>query len=180
MSLPFFLFHLKRLVRLQPVLFAVALSSFVLLALAASAYGHQWLRANAASQELRELLVANQSIRAAARPQTVSSPAKPTLPPFSSAEFVQTINEVVHDIGLPVDEISYLLEDGPSLPYLRYRVTLSVTASYPLTRRFVDQMAMNFPNAVLDAISCSREDTALPALECDLSFSAFFRKGEHG
>lgn len=142
-------------------------------------YLQQSLRLNRHVTTLQQL-AADVRHKSAPRPLDKSSGVLiPRLPDFSSAELVDTVNQIAIEIGMPVDEISYRLEEGAN-PYLRYRVTLSAVASYPLMRRFVDQMAMQLPHAVLDEISCSRDDIAAAALGCDLSFSAFFRKDSRG
>lgn len=174
----FLTFHALRLLRAQPVVLAVAGMSFLLALLAAAAYIGQWQHARNATQQVRELLISSKPA-AAGQPASPAASA-PKLPRFSSAELVDTVNQVAADIGLPVDEISYTLDEGASQPYLRYHITLSSAASYPLMRRFVDGMAMNLPHAVLDSISCSRDDIGVAALNCDLSFSAFFMKDGHG
>jgi len=102
------------------------------------------------------------------------------LPAFDSAALVDTFNYLATNAGLPVDEVSYALEDGTAQPYLRYRVTLTVASNYPTIRGFVDQLKTELPHVALDSISCSRDDIAQASLSCDLAFSAFFQKGVHG
>jgi hypothetical protein len=175
----FLAFHALRLLRSQPLVLAAAGLSLATALLAGVAWLGQWQHARASARQLHELLVAGKPAIAAS-PAGALAASVPKLPRFSSAELVETVNQVAADIGLPVDEISYTLDESPSQPYLRYHVTLSSAASYPLMRRFVDGMAMNLPHAVLDSISCSRDDIAVAALSCDLSFSAFFMKDGHG
>jgi hypothetical protein len=37
-----------------------------------------------------------------------------------------------------------------------------------------------FPDMSLDAITCSRDDINVTTLSCDLTLSAFFKRGGHG
>jgi hypothetical protein len=173
-------FHLARLWRAQPLVFLAATASVLVMAGSALAYYQQWRQVDDTVGRLQQLVAQTALRRTAVVTDKPAGPAVPKLPAFSSAELVATVNQVAADIGMPVEEISYRLEEGANTPYLRYRVTLSMAANYPLMRRFVDQMAMNLPHAVLDEISCSRDDIAVAALNCDLSFSAFFRKDGHG
>lgn len=175
----FLAFHSQRLLRAHPVVVFATAASIVLAGLSGVAFLSQLQHKRLVAADLNELLATSRSPLVV--PQIAQSTASvPTLPQFSSAELVETVNQIAVDIGLPVDEISYTLEEGASHPYLRYRLTLSATANYPLMRRFVDAMAKNLPHSILDSISCSRDDIAVTALSCDLAFSAFFQKGSRG
>lgn len=175
----FFAFHVRRVLRDHPVGGAAMAAATAVVALSAIVLFAKVQHRQQATAELAELLAAARS--AQMPPPVARAPSSLTrLPQFSSAELVDTVNQIAADLSLPVDEISYKLEDGPSTPYLRYRFTLSTKASYPLMRRFVDGMAMNLPHSILDSISCSREDIAAAALSCDLAFSAFFHKEGRG
>ncbi|AVR95249.1 hypothetical protein [Pseudoduganella armeniaca] len=124
----------------------------------------------------------HQRLAATARPQpSLATPttAIPELPEFDSTEVVRAFTSIVADAGLPLEEVSYALEDVREQPYLRYRISLSVKSTYPQTRQAVAALASAMPHVALDGIRCSRESTAVAALGCELSFSAFFRK-PHG
>lgn len=172
-------FHFLRLSRTHPVVVLVMALASALALLSGAEFVAQAQLARMASAELDGLVSAAKSALAAPSLVPVAI-GVPKLPSFSSAELVDTVNQIATDINLPVDEISYTLEEGGAQPYLRYRLTLSVTANYPLLRRFVDEMAKNLPHSILDSISCSRDDITVAALSCDLAFSAIFQKSGRG
>lgn len=137
-------------------------------------------RERAEAQE--ELTALRHQRLAPARPQpplAIPTTAVPELPEFDSTEVVRAFTSIVADAGLPLEEVSYALEDVREQPYLRYRISLSVKSTYPQTRKAVAALASAMPHVALDGIRCSRESTAVAALGCELSFSAFFRK-PHG
>lgn len=109
-----------------------------------------------------------------------SGPLPVDLPQFFSARFVDTLNEVATDAKFSLDEVSYELDDNISQPYLRYRAVLTLSASYPAIRQFVAHLSTRLQNVDLDAVNCTRGDIGKTALTCDLTFSAFFRKGSNG
>ncbi|WP_373987781.1 hypothetical protein [Duganella sp. BuS-21] len=172
-------FHVARLWRVQPVTFLAFLASLLAVISCALVYFQQCREAEDASVKL-QMLVAEVRRKPASVSPNVPRQIAPQLPVFSSAELVDAVNRIATSAGIPFDEVSYHLEAAASAPYLRYRVTFSTAAKYPLIRRFIDQMAMNLPHTTLDEISCSRDDIPAAALNCDLSFSAFFQKDGHG
>jgi len=109
----------------------------------------------------------------------VSATPALNLPWFDSAGLVAQLDAVAEEAKLPIDEVGYALEGSAQLPYLRYRITLSVTAAYPVVRQFVDDVTSTLRHVELDSISCARADITLPTPTCELVFSAFFRKGSH-
>ena len=172
------LFHSIAFRRAYPMVFLCAIFALLAMLVAVTAWLIQLQQAESSEQQLRSLQAQTKpsviALSAAALPKTEA------LPKFEGAPLVDTINQVAADLNLPVDEISYALEDGAAQPYLRYRMTLSIASNYPMVRRFTEALGMNLPNATLDSISCAREDVAQPALTCDLAFSMFFRKETHG
>lgn len=178
-SFSFFAFHVRRVLRDQPIAGIAVAVSVASVALAAAILLAQLQQRRMVNAELEEALAAGRSVKTASHSVQAANNL-PKLPQFSSAELVDTVNQIAVDLNLPVDEISYTLEDAPSIPYLRYRYTLSVKTSYPLMRRFVDGVAMNLPHSILDSISCSRDDIVAATLSCDLAFSAFFKKADRG
>ncbi|HTD02724.1 hypothetical protein [Undibacterium sp.] len=174
----YYKFHVIKFWRAQPLVFLMlALSSLIALA-AAAMYLLQWQQAKLASAELNEVRAHRLTSRAA-NVAVADSPI-PFLPPFSSAQLLHTLNKVASDTKLPIDEVGYVLDDGAAQPYLRYRVTLRVAASYPVIRTFINQLNAELSNVALDAISCSRDDIVQAELTCDVAFSAFFHKEARG
>jgi hypothetical protein len=150
------------------------------LAASASAAVAWWAASNEharASTELAKLLTRS------AAPAPVEPPplqAEPALPPFDGRRIVELFDTAARDVGLPLEEVTYGLESSADQPYRRYRISTSVKASYPHIRRFVAALAAEARNVSLDGIRCARENSTAPAPKCELSFSAFYRRGDGG
>ena len=176
---PFCRFHALRLFRAHPVV-ALAFSASLLFLMAALALLTQESQAtHLANEQLRELR-RTASRPMVAQPSSAQRAAAPTLPWFQSSELVAQLNRVAEDSKLPVDEVGYMLEEATNRPYLRYRVTMTVAASYPSIRQFVGSVTSTMTNVDLDSISCTRADIVVAPLTCELAFSAFFRMDAHG
>lgn len=102
------------------------------------------------------------------------------LPPLQSSELVTILNDTATESGLVLNEVTYSLDENNKQPYLRYRVTMTLHASYPLIRRLAEQLSAKVPHLTLDAIDCSRKDVVVAELSCDMAMSGFFRKGPRG
>lgn len=173
-------FHLFRLLRAQPGVVGVLIFSTLALVLVSLATLQQWQQLHQQEQQLLELRAQSRQHPAAA---ALAKPAftTPTIyPAFHSAQLADTFNQLATEAKLSLDEVSYGLDDNANQPYLRYRVTLVVTATYPLIRQFADQIALTLPHVSLDTISCTREDIGAIHLSCELAFSAIFRKETNG
>ncbi|MBV8636244.1 MAG: hypothetical protein JO002_17250 [Burkholderiaceae bacterium] len=176
----FLRFHFRRLYASQPWMLSGLLIALLALAgmalahwhtaelLAAEAYG------NALLQSRAKAVLANgdKDVRA--------TPSAPMLPWFQGADLIAELGRIADSAAVPVDEVGYALDEGANQPYMRYRVTMTVVATYPAVRRFVRGVPATLSNVDLDAISCKRSDITVAALSCDLVFSAFFRKDGHG
>ena len=178
-SLSFFRFYGRRWLELNPRMFLLASLSFMLFFIAATAY----LRARADEINAREQLTQAKARqlrldRISMNP-SVPDPI-PVLPWFHSAQFIERLGHIAQDIKLPIDEVGFVLEEGNTQPYLRYRVTLTVSSSYPLIRQFAGEVVATMSHVDLDSIRCTRNDVASAALSCELAFSAFFRKEGRG
>lgn len=139
--------------------------------------------ARAARHALAELDQSRASLHLAVglERQPVASPnAAPVLPWFQNTQLVEQLHRVAHGADLPVDEVSYALEEGKEQPYLRYRITMTVSASYPAIKQFADELTSSMSHIDLDSISCRRADISVALLTCELAFSAFFRKDGDG
>jgi len=88
--------------------------------------------------------------------------------------------QIAAEASLPLDEVDYSLEAGGNQPYMRYRIKMTVVATYPVIRRFVIDATSALSNVDLDAITCRRNDISTGVLSCDLALSAFFRKDANG
>ncbi|MYM27949.1 hypothetical protein GTP58_06405 [Duganella sp. CY15W] len=175
-GLSFVRFYTRKLVQAAPASFVACCIAglALLLALASVALGTQHL-----AQHRLELTELRSKARTpVSTPYTPASLA-PNLPWFDNAKLVEQLGKVAGENNLPIDEVGYVLEDGTQHPYLRYRITLSVTAAYPAIRQFADDVSSSLPHVDLDSISCTRSDIAVVAPTCELAFSAFFRKDAH-
>lgn len=173
-------FQIIRLLRAQPRVFAALVMSLIALTGAGAGYMTQWQQFNLATQELRALQANAKPPGAALLSDKPARQVPSDLPVFESASLMKALSRIAGQIKLPLNEISYALDDNTSQPFLRYHVTLTVTSAYPVIRRFVDELHVGLPNVTLDAISCARADIAAANLTCDLVFSAFFRKDALG
>lgn len=111
-----------------------------------------------------------------ARPVAVEA----NLPVFDSATFTAELHSIAQDVGLPADEVMYVLESSAAQPYQRYRITMEAKAGYPELRKFIAALSSAQPNVTLDTLRCRRDDVAAVTLACQLAFSAFFRKTNDG
>lgn len=180
MVLSYLRFHCKRLFRAQPVAFLLLAAGILSAAAALLAYCKQTQDLHDAQDQLQALKQTTAQARQAAVP--AESPAKSAiaLPQFDSVQLVHTLNELAAETRTPVDDVAYALDDGVSLPYLRYRITLGVSAPYPVIREFGARLMVELPNVSMDSISCTRSDTATIPLTCAMQFSAFYQRGAHG
>jgi hypothetical protein len=118
--------------------------------------------------------------RSAAKP--LEKPFDPVvkLPEFNGASVVKSFNGIASDLHIPLDEILYSLDGNSRTPYLQYRIMLTTKAGYSDIRKFLAVLSSEMPNAALDAIRCARPDAAAATIGCELTFSAFFSKADHG
>lgn len=169
-------FHLRRLYDSYPVnLIGIAVSAIlVLVAVSGAVIAHR--QANALAYESRALLSSKPLAAPAERPIG----AVLSLRPLHAAEVVKTFNSIAWELHVPVEEIAYSLDSTDRTPYQHYRITLTTKVGYSEIRKFLAILSSEMPNAALDSVHCSRPDAAAPALGCELAFSAFFSKVEHG
>lgn len=179
-SIPFLRFHILRMARSHPLAVGVLALCVALATAAAVALAGQANRAHAAQSLLTELRAKSALTQAAKAPAPAALSAAPDLPPFQSAQLVSILNETATDSGLVLDEVAYTLDNNANQPYMRYRITMSLNATYPLIRRLAEQLNANVPHLTLDAINCSRKDVVVAELNCDLVMSGFFRKDARG
>jgi hypothetical protein len=72
---------------------------------------------------------------------------------------VQKMMALAQSMKLALDEISYKSEQRTDDVLTHYHVDFSVMASYPTMRQFLSIVLATLPNASLDAINISRENT---------------------
>lgn len=98
------------------------------------------------------------------------------LSPFRSAELPDALNQAASVLSLPVNEMTFALDNNPILPYVRYTATVKVFGGYLIIRGFVDTVRANRPEISLDAITCTRTDIRSVHLSCDLTLTAFYAR----
>jgi hypothetical protein len=103
-----------------------------------------------------------------------------SLPQLRADELVKTFNDIAKDSAVPVDEVKYSLDSIVNVPYLRYHIILTTKAGYGQIRKFVAILSAEMPNLALDNIRCARADAAAADISCELVFSAFYSRVEHG
>jgi hypothetical protein len=170
-------FHLSRIAKTWPLLSALLLFSAAALIAACAAYAAQLQDESGVRRESFALGV---RLRDASTADSQSKDGRVELPPFESVNLVDVLNRVAGETKLPLDEVSFVLDDNGNQPYLRYRATLTVSSGYLAIRRFLDRIRAEQPQISLDSIACTRDDIATPQPTCDLSLSAFYGKPYRG
>lgn len=166
------LFYLRRQLRLQPWPTAALLLALVSLGAAAAFYARSSHMLDKSEQAHRALSTATKAAPVVALPGR----SVPVFPVFNSAQLMGDLQQAADVAKLPLDEVTFTLDDKGKLPYLRYRASLSVSADYPAIRRFVEGLRIGMANVTLDGIHCNREDIGVAELSCDVSLSAFYRQ----
>ena len=170
------MFQIRRLFRQQPLSSSMVLVSGILLTAASLGYAYTQVQATQINQTIK----AAQSSSRTTQLNVPSGTTIPTLPIFDSAQFASSLYEFADDAKLDVDEINYNLDDTANQPYLRYRVSLTVSNNYQSIRQFVKRFQDELAHSSIDSISCNRENITSGALNCDLALSVFFRKTSRG
>jgi hypothetical protein len=169
-------FHLRRAYEAHPVQLIGTATCVALLIAILAGWGSVQQHAGNLADEKRALLQ-----RSPTAPQTKRADvAAIELPPLQSAEIVKNFNNIAEDLHVPLEEVAYSLDSADHTPYLKYRITLTTKVGYSEIRKFLAVVSSEMPNATLDNIRCSRTDAAAPVLGCELVFSAFFSKADHG
>jgi len=179
MLLPFLRFHGTRLYRAQPAVMLLLAVSCTASIAAALAFADQRREAKLALADLQRLQTAVGSMKARATEGKPESNAASDLPAFDNAGLVQSLNGIAAETQLPLDEVTYALDENSSEPFLRYRIMMRVSGGYRAVRGFSARLTADLHNVSLDSISCARKDVAVAPLNCDLVFSAFYPRGRH-
>lgn len=174
--LPLCRFHLHRLLRHSPI----ALGVFAALTLVSLAALLGFFAQRQAIDEAGKLSFDLFNKVKAVPPAAAASVVRhPEFQEFNSTHLVAVLSKVAARAQLPLAEVTYRLDDNTNLPYLRYRAVLTVNANYLAIRGFIDGVVHDLIDVSLDNISCTREDLRSSKVNCELAFSAFYRK-PHG
>lgn len=173
-------FHFRRTLHTQLGWLLACSASFAALVVAIALWMWQWNQLYSLKQETSRMQTAlvqrqHENVETAKKIQ-----APIVLPAFQNAGFIRSFHKVAGRSHLDLNEMSYVLDESPSQPYLRYRIQFSVLSNYPSLRRFIKNIHAEFQHVTLDSMSCSREDITVIELNCDLSFTAFFARGPRG
>lgn len=170
------IFQIRRLFRQQPLSSSMVLVSGISLIAASLGYVYMQVQATQINQAIK----VTQSSSRIAKSSVPSGTIIPVLPIFDSAQFASSLYKFADDAKLNVDEINYSLDDTANQPYLRYRISLTVTNNFQSIRQFVTRFQVELTHSTLDAINCNRESITSSALNCDLALSVFYRKTSRG
>lgn len=176
----FCVFHFRRLLRTQLPWLLACMASLTILLVMLSAWSWQWNQIRSMREDAKDFQTSISKRKQENAEIEKKMQAPVNLPTFHNASFVTALHKVAGKARLTINELSYVLDDAPSMPYFRYRIQFSVLSNYPSVRRFVKELNQELPYVTLDAISCSREDIVAPDVTCDLSLTAFFARGERG
>ena len=175
--LPLCQFHFRRLLRKQPVGVSALIVSLIVFSSTSIIYAQQIRGAEAVVKEWQILSKHSHDLNHAGN---AIDQTKPELNAFNNTQLVDALNSVAEEMKLSLDEVSFILDDNVSQPYLRYHATLTVSSTYPTIRHFIDQVHAKQPDISLDSITCTRADISTVDLTCDLTLSAFYRKENRG
>lgn len=89
---------------------------------------------------------------------------------------VQKIMAVAESMKLALDEISYKTEQRPDDALTHYHIDFSLVTSYANVRQFLSTVLATLPNASLDAINISRENTADEVVSTRVRLTLHFGK----
>ncbi|WP_460536560.1 hypothetical protein [Chitinimonas naiadis] len=173
-----YFYALRRLANARPWLLGLVGLSLVVLSVSTVANLQQRRNLHNLRNEagaLRAAPKANSAVQAESAKHGVIK-----LPAFKSAAFVDGLGKLADAAKLPMNEITFSLDDNADQPYLRYRATMTVEASYPAIRRFVEKVQADMDNVSLDTLNCTRADIDVAEVSCDLGLSAFYARGERG
>lgn len=170
-------FYFRRMMQIAPLHLTVMLLTGLLAVLAV---GLSTALSNARGDFHTENLLLQQKVRATGAARSIATPTMPQFEDFDSTRLVHALNRLADHAQVPLTEIHYVLDDGANRPYMRYRATLKVTAGYLPIRAFIDSVRTGLRDVTLDTITCTRDNAKAIKLNCELGFSAFYRKGSGG
>lgn len=169
-------FYISRFYLAQKLLFiCLTFSTFIGLALAGATLSVRGQQISLAQERTQLMQPRPRELEAV----TTSNPTV-SLPSLAAGDIVKRFNGIAVDMHVPLDEVVYVLDSQPNVPYRRYRITLTTKAAYPDIRKFVAVLSGEMPYVSLDSIRCARPDAAAPTLGCELALSAFFSKPNDG
>jgi len=94
---------------------------------------------------------------------------KVDLKAFRSSHLLAIIEQGASTTNIKIDEISFVVDDSPNQPYVRYRASFTVLSRYPTIRKFISEILAGSEGVVLDTVACRREDVTAADVRCDIS-----------
>lgn len=169
-------FQHQRWSRLHPTL---SLCGHVLLTLIAAIlilYGRLFYLIDEQKKELHEAIRQVQVMREEKQRLASANQALIQLQHFENSSLVSTLHSVARETGVPINEISFELDDQSGQAFLRYQISFSTSSRYPLLRRMMQSLHTKISQLALDNISCVRDDIVVTDLQCNLTLSAYFKR----
>jgi len=105
---------------------------------------------------------------------------KPDLKAFRSSHLLAILEQGASAANVKLDEITFVVDDAPNLPYVRYRATFQVVSRYPIIRKFISEILAGSEGVVLDTVACRREDITVADVRCDISAYVAYQEKNGG
>nr|WP_315476500.1 hypothetical protein [uncultured Undibacterium sp.] len=169
-------FYCLRWYRAQPLLFSATVLLLILCLVTTGLFLQTLLLQDQAKVALHDTIgeLERTHLEKARAEASLAPPVQ--LPVFQSSSLVNTLNSVATEMQVQLDEVSYTLEERTDRPFFRYQITFATMARYPILKAMIQKLQIDAPHVLLDSVSCAREDIVKSELQCDLVFSAYFKK----
>lgn len=169
-------FQHQRWSRLHPTLSLCGHLLLTLIAAILILYGRLFYLIDEQKKDVHEAIKQVQIVREEKQRSASASQALIQLRHFENSSLVSTLNSVARETGVPVNEISFELDEQSGPTFLRYQISFSTSSRYPLLRRMMQSLHTKIPQLALDHISCARDDIVVADLQCNLTLSAYFKR----
>lgn len=169
-------FYSQRCYRLHPILSLWSLALAIALLGALFLFAHLRYLVNNQQVEVHEAVKKVQFVREEKLRSDAANQPVVQLSHFESSSLVSMLNAVARETGVPIEEITYVLDEQGDQPFRRYQISFSTTSRYPLLRRMIQSLQSKISQLSLDGVSCVRDDIVVADLQCSLNLSAYFKK----
>lgn len=169
-------FYGLRWYRLHPILSTCTLILLVSAIILSVLFARLFYVVEESKNEMHETIKKVQVVREERQRFDAANEPTVQLNRFESSSLVLTLNSVAQETGVPIDEVSYVLDELADQPYRRYQINFSTSSRYPLLRRMIQTLQSKIPQLSLDSISCARDDIVVADLQCSLTLSAYFKR----
>lgn len=169
-------FYSRRCYRLHPILSLWSLALAIALVVSLILFAHLRYVVESQQREVHEAVRKVQVVREEKLRIDAANQPVVQLSHFESSGLVSILNTVAREAGVPIEEISYVLDEQGDQPFRRYQINFSTASRYPLLRRMIQSLQSKISQLSLDGISCTRDDIVVVELQCSLTLSAYFKK----